>query len=72
MPQQLSQEQLLRPPADQNFLRLKELLLDDKHYHSEKLVIYWLPCDSILIEDDKRPIFGPFAVRIHAHTLVVS
>jgi hypothetical protein len=55
-----------------NILPLKGLFLDDTYYSSEKLEIYWLPGDKILIKSDGRPIFGPFDVSVYAHTLVVS
>jgi hypothetical protein len=71
-PEHLSQENSPRSPADKKVLPLKEFFLDDTHYNSGNLMIYWLPCDSILIESDGRPIFGPFAIRTYAHTLIVS
>jgi len=70
--QQVPQEQSRRSPAGENVLPLKELLLDNKHYDSEKLMIYWLPCDSLLIESEGSHIFGPFFTRRYTDTLVVS
>ena len=68
-PPYLSQDQSSRSPADKKVLPLKELFLNDTHYNFGNLKIDWLPCDSILIESDRRPIFGPFSIRTYAHTV---
>lgn len=73
--QQPSQEQPSRAPAMKCvFLPLKELYLDETYHNSEnqKLEIYWRPGDKITIKSNKRPIFGPTDIRVHAHTLLVS
>jgi hypothetical protein len=72
LPQPPSQEQPSRAPAKKNSLPLKELYLDDTHYNSENLEIYWLPPDKIAIKSDKRSIFGPIDMRAHAQSLTVS
>jgi hypothetical protein len=73
MPKQLSQKQSSRR-ADKKVLPLKEFFLDDTHYDSEKLEIFWFSTNRIAItgKDDERPIFGPFAMRDHVDELIVS
>lgn len=71
--QLLSQE----PPSqtlakNNNILPLKEIYIDDRHYGSGNLEIYWLPGDKIIIKRDKVPIFGPTDVRANARSLTVS
>jgi hypothetical protein len=71
-PQQPSQEYTSRAPTKKDILPLKELYLDDTYYNSEMLEINWLPHDRIIIKSNGRPIFGPFDIRVHADSLLVS
>ena len=71
-PQEISHMQSSKSPPDEKSLPLKEVFLNDMFYDSEKLAIYQLPCDSILIESNRHPIFRPFAICAYAHTLDIS
>ena len=70
-PQQPSQGQP-SPAPGKKCLPLKECYLDDTHYDSKDLEIYWLPGDRITIKSDKRPILPPFDIRANAQSLIVS
>ena len=67
-PQEISHMQSSKSSPDEKSLPLNKVFLNDMFYYSEQLAIYWLPCDSILIESNGHPIFGPFAIRAYAHT----
>lgn len=59
-------------PEKKNILPLKEIYLDDTHFNSGKLEIYWLPDDRITIKCDRVSIFQPIDVRANARSLTVS